>query len=103
MADNFLIQEPNGEWREIRAIDQGDGVLVPVTSVTPTPGLGVLVKSEDGEWITLTAEDVAGAAAVVTTTDSPTTFFNLMQPNGETAAIGLTGAPGAFALCVQEV
>jgi hypothetical protein len=32
MADNLLVQQPNGMWAKLRALDPGDGVLIPVVS-----------------------------------------------------------------------
>lgn len=37
MADNFLVQQPNGQWATMRSVDVGDGVQVPLLRAAAGP------------------------------------------------------------------
>ncbi len=61
MADNLLVQQPNGEWARLRAVDIGDGVLV------------LQVQSQAAAYVSggryPLAETLAGAGAAIAAAD----------------------------------
>jgi hypothetical protein len=101
MPDNFLVQQANGEWAEIRAIDVGGGVLVPQVNTDSGPGMpGVRAGTTIGP-------DIRAAAAATTAIAANTLYGHpLWVPetalfSGMVLSVGtaVPGVSGKMALC----